>query len=149
MSLATTREELQEILSSHEFTRLYDFRVHSIDDGECTIEIPFNPKFVRPGGVISGPVYMAAADCAAWLAIMTKLGAKGAEMAVTVELKTNFLSGAREENVLCKAKVLKMGRRIIYCVAECTSLEGKLFTHHTVTYINPESSRHPHEAQEI
>jgi len=37
---------------------------------------------------------MAAADVAMWLAIMTRLGT--AEVAVTAEMKTNFLSGAME-----------------------------------------------------
>src|SRR6266568_2359184 len=65
---------------------------------------------------MSGQVFMAAADVAMWLAIMTKLGTS--EAAVTAEMKTNFLNGAREEDFLCQAKILKLGK-----------------THHTITYI--------------
>ncbi len=50
-------------------------------------------------------------------------------------MKTNFLSSAREEDFRCHAKVLKLGRRLVYGVAECTTLEGKLLTHNTITYI--------------
>jgi acyl-coenzyme A thioesterase PaaI-like protein len=45
------------------------------------------------------------------------------------------LNAAREEDILCHAKILKLGRRLVYGVAECTNLEGKLLTHHTMTYI--------------
>jgi acyl-coenzyme A thioesterase PaaI-like protein len=64
---------------------------------------------------------------------MTKLGKD--EKAVTAEMKTNFLNGARQEDILCHAKILKLGRRLIYGVGECTDVRGKLLTHHTITYI--------------
>lgn len=109
--------------------------MHSSGDGECTLLVPFRKDFERPGGVVAGPVFMAAADVAMWLAIITKLGA--ADGSVTAEMKTNFLNGAREEGFLCHAKILKLGRRLVYGVAECTNREGKLLTHHTITYIRP------------
>jgi acyl-coenzyme A thioesterase PaaI-like protein len=67
---------------------------------------------------------------------MTKLGKQ--EAAITAEMKTNFLNGARREDFLYRAKILKLGRRLIYGVAECVSVEGKLLTHHTITYIRPD-----------
>ena len=85
---------------------------------------------------MSGPVYMAAADTAMWLAIMTSLGRT--DMAVTVEMKTNFLRGAQGEDITCAAKVLRLGRRLIYGTAECLNAEGTLLAHHTLTYIRPD-----------
>jgi uncharacterized protein (TIGR00369 family) len=133
MPLATTESELQQILADVAFTRNYGFRLHCIGDGECAISVPFQPAFERPGGIVSGQVFMAAADVAVWLAIMTKLGTE--EPAVTVEMKTSFLNGARQEDFLCRAKILKLGKRLIYGTAECVNGEGKLLTHHTITYI--------------
>jgi len=124
---------LQRILTEVAFTRNYGFQLHSIGDGEYALAVPFQPAFERPGGVVSGQVFMAAADVAMWLAIMTKLGT--AEVAVTAEMKTNFLSGAREEDFLCQAKILKLGKRLVFGTAECVNREGKLLTHHTITYI--------------
>jgi len=57
-------------------------------------------------------VYMTAADVAMWLAIKTKLGLDDASL--TAEMKTNFLGSARQESIRCNAKVLKLGRRLIY-----------------------------------
>ena len=51
--------------------------------------------------------------------------------------ENQFLNGAREEDFLCHAKILKLGRRLVYGVAECTTREGKLLTHNTITYIRP------------
>ena len=136
MPLAVTDSELRELLSHVSFTRQFGFKLHSFNDGECTMLVPFQKGFERPGGVVSGQVYMAAADVAMWLAIMTRLGSS--DGSVTAEMKTNFLSGAREEDILCNARILKLGRRLIYGVAECTSMGGKLLTHHTITYIRSE-----------
>ena len=138
MAIAIQLAELQELLSQVSFSRQFGFRIHSFDDGECTLAVPFQKDFERPGGIVAGHVFMAAADIAMWLAIMTRLGRQ--EMAVTVEMKTNFLNGARQEDVLCRAKVLKLGRRLAYGVAECTNRDGKLLTHHTITYIRADQN---------
>jgi len=131
--LACSEEELERLLSEVPFTRSYGFRLHGIADGQCSIDVPFQEVFERPGGVVSGQVFMAAADVAMWLAIKTRLGL--ADASVTAEMKTNFLGGARREGFRCTAKVLKLGRRLIYGVAECVDGSGRLLAHHTVTYI--------------
>jgi uncharacterized protein (TIGR00369 family) len=133
MAIAVTEEELRRVLASAAFAHQFGFVLHSFDEDACTIRVPFRKDFERPGGIVCGPVFMAAADVAMWLAILTRLGV--ADGAVTVEMKTNFLSGAREEEFLCSAKVLKLGRRLVYGVAECSALDGRLLTHSTVTYI--------------
>jgi uncharacterized protein (TIGR00369 family) len=138
MTVACSEAELQELLAQVAFTRNFGFTLHEIDDGQCSIEVPFQPVFERPGGVVSGQVFMAAADVAMWLAIKTRLGL--ADSSVTAEMKTNFLGSARREGFRCTAKVLKLGRRLIYGVAECVNSEGRLLTHHTVSYIRAETS---------
>ena len=95
--------------------------------------MPFRRALERPGGTVNGPAFMAAADCAMWLAIKRHIGLE--HDAVTSELNTAFLNAARRETVYCTARVLKLGKRIIYGTAECHDRRGKLFTHHTVTYV--------------
>jgi uncharacterized protein (TIGR00369 family) len=137
MKPAVTEGELRQLLSEVAFTKSYGFQLHAIGDGECSIEVPFQEAFERPGGIVSGQVFMAAADVAMWLAIMTRLGI--GDRSVTAEMKTSFLNGARQEDFLCTAKILKLGRRLIYGVAECVNSEGKLLAHHTITYIRPDN----------
>lgn len=135
MPLAATEFELRRLLSQVGSTNHYGFQLHSFAEGECTLLVPFRRDFERPGGIVAGQTFMAAADVAMWLAIITKLGAS--DGSVTAEMKTNFLNGAREEDFLCHAKILKLGRRLVYGVAECANREGKLLTHNTITYIRP------------
>ena len=127
-----TRRELAALLARSRFLRGYGMRLHAVSDAACTLAVPFRRTFERPGGTVNGPVFMAAADCAMWLAIKRRIGIE--HDAVTAELNTAFLNAARRETVYCTARVLKMGKRTIFGIAECHDGRGRLFTHHTATY---------------
>ena len=124
---------LQGLIDKSKFIRHYGFRVVRSNADACTIELPHKPLLERPGGIINGPALMAAADCAMWLAIKARIGVEGD--ALTSELNTAFLAPAKGEHVYCTARILKMGRRRIYGVAECHGKKGNLFSHHTLTYV--------------
>jgi uncharacterized protein (TIGR00369 family) len=133
MAPACSADELQYLLDNVAFTRQLGLTLRSISAGQCTLDVPFQETFERPGALVSGQVFMAAADVAMWLAVKTCLGA--ADTSVTAEMTTSFLASARRKDFACTAKILKLGRRLIYGVVECADDEGRLLTHHTVTYI--------------
>jgi uncharacterized protein (TIGR00369 family) len=137
VALAVTDAELRALLGEIQFTRAYGFTLCAMEDGECTIEVPFQRAFERPGGIVSGQVFMAAADVAMWLAIITRLGK--ADISVTAQMTTAFLGAAREEKFRCTARILKLGRRLVYGVAESVGTDGRLLAHHTVTYARPKA----------
>ena len=143
MALAVTEAELHALLAGVAFTRQYGFRLHALADGECAIDVPFQEAFERPGALVSGQVFMAAADVAMWLALMTRLGKD--DRSVTTDLSTAFLSAARREDFRCRATILKLGRRQIYGIAECRAPDSRLLTHHTVTYSRAAPSAGPSE----
>ena len=126
---------LQKLLDRSRFLRPYGFKVVSVNNSKCTLELPHKAALERPGGIINGPALMAAADCAMWLAIKARIGVDND--ALTSELTTAFLAPAKGEHVYCTARILKMGRRRIYGVAECHGRKGNLFSHHTLTYVRP------------
>jgi len=130
------RAAAQKLIDRARFVSFHGFRVKSMGDGACTLELPHHKRLERPGGIINGPSLMAAADCAMWLAIKGRFGMD--YDALTSELNTAFLSPAKAEHVYCTARILKAGRRRIYGTAACHSRSGRLFTHHTVTYIRPD-----------
>ncbi len=120
------------MLDGHEFTSAYGFQVVSVGAGEATVRVPFMKRWERPGGILSGQVYMNAADCAMWLAI---LGSHGrGSITVTTELNTSFIAPAREEDITCTARILRNGRRLIHGLADCHGADGRLLSHHMVTY---------------
>lgn len=125
-------EELNSILEATPFLKSYGFNVETCATGECTVVVPFMHSFERPGGLVSGMLLMGAADVAMWLAIMTLRGTD--ERWVTSDMKTAFLRGAIEEDILCTALVLKPGKRNIYGTAECHGASSGLVSHHVLTY---------------
>ncbi len=123
--------ELNTVLSQSKFLQPYDFRVLTCALGECAMLLPFKQELERPGGIVSGMSLMGAADVAFWLAIMTLRGCE--EHWVTSDMKTAFLRSAREEDVICTAKVLKLGKKTVYGTAECSNGNTDLLTHHVLS----------------
>ena len=135
-SVQVTTDQLQQLLSHDTaFTKAYGFVVAAIGPGSCTLHVPHLAHFERPGGIVSGQVFMTAADVAMWLAIKTIRGLE--DPSVTSQMQTNFLRSARGEAFSCRAVVLNITRRTAFGAAECTSADGQLLTHHTLTYVIP------------
>jgi uncharacterized protein (TIGR00369 family) len=128
---AVTVDELNTLLGAHAFTRQLGATVTVIGDGECTLVVPWRREHDRPGGILSGQVYMHAADVAFWLAIKTRLGLD--DPSVTSSMNTAFLGAARQEPITCVARVRRLGGRLIYGEAECLA-GSRLVAHHTLTY---------------
>ena len=131
-----TIEQLQQLIDhGSAFTRAYGLVVTAAIDGSCTLSVPYHPNFDRPGGIVSGQVFMIAADVAMWLAIKTLRGID--DPSVTGHMTTDFLQSARGEAFKCVATVRKLGPRTAFGTAECLSLNGELLAHHTLTYVTP------------
>ena len=139
MRLAVSSSALDRLLARTPFTRAYGFRVAGLGAGECVIRVPFRARFERPGGIVSGQVFMTAADVAMWLAIKTVLGPH--DGSVTAGMTTTFLRPVRRRAFHCRARVLRLGRRLVYGVAESVAGDGALLAHHTLTYARSGSSR--------
>jgi acyl-coenzyme A thioesterase PaaI-like protein len=126
-------DELNAVLAATPFLRPHGFVVTACSSGECELRVPYDASQERPGGIISGMVIMGAADVALWLAIMTLRGLD--ERWVTSDMHTGFLRSGRAEDILCRATVLRIGRRSAYGVAESRGVgSGELLAHHTLRY---------------
>jgi acyl-coenzyme A thioesterase PaaI-like protein len=67
---------------------------------------------LRPGGTISGPTLMAAADVALYVAILGHIGI--VPLAVTTSLNINFLrKPAAGRRIIAKCQLLKTGRTLV------------------------------------
>jgi acyl-coenzyme A thioesterase PaaI-like protein len=132
-----TIAELNDVLAQTPFLQPYGFRVEAVEPGACTIRVPFRRALERPGGIVSGMTLMGAADVAMWLAIMTLRGTS--ERWVTSDMKTAFLKSAREEDIACKARILKPGKRTMYGSAECLGASAGLVAHHVLSYTRVET----------
>ncbi|MBL8472360.1 MAG: PaaI family thioesterase [Rhodocyclaceae bacterium] len=67
---------------------------------------------LRPGGTVSGPVMMAVADVAIYVAILGEIGI--VPLAVTTSLNVNFLrKPSADAAIVGECKLLKLGRSLV------------------------------------
>jgi len=84
----------------------------TIGDGTATVRHPVGMDELRPGGTVSGPVLMAVADVALYLAILGKIGI--IPLAVTTNLSINFLrKPSADRDILGVARLLKAGKVLV------------------------------------
>ena len=131
-SLQASVAELTAVLDRTAFLKPYGFKVQACALGECVLQVPFSTSLERPGGIVSGMTVMGAADVALWLAIMTHRGTE--EQWVTSDMKTAFLRSGRQEDFLCTARILKLGKRTAYGTVETVGHTSGLLAHHVLTY---------------
>jgi uncharacterized protein (TIGR00369 family) len=129
-----TVDDARRVLSSTGFGPWWGFEVTAVGPGFAEMRLPHRPELERPGGLLQGAGVMALSDTCFWLAAMTVIGEE--QMALTLEMKTNFLRGAKGD-VRCEARVLQAGRRVVYGEASCFDPSGARVSHHTLTYLLP------------
>jgi uncharacterized protein (TIGR00369 family) len=129
-------EMLQAALTSvfAEWVQRLDLRVLEARAGEVVLALPVTREHVHAGGVLCGQTMMAAADTAMVLAIMTKLG--GFRPMTTVQLQTSFLRPVSGASGACRvvARVLRMGRNLVFGEVQVINADDELAAHATTTY---------------
>lgn len=102
--------------------------------GEVRLALPISPKHVHGGGVLCGQSMMAAADTAMILAICTRLG--DFRPMTTVQLQTSFLRPVPGDSGVASvvARVLRMGKKIVFGEIHISNAQGQLAAHATCTY---------------
>ncbi|MFG2717864.1 PaaI family thioesterase [Streptomyces sp. NPDC048416] len=124
----------QAVLDNSPFGPWWGFRVDGVTEGWARVSLPRRPELFRPGGVLQGGCAMTLADVTCWIAIMSLAGED--DPSVTQQMTTTFLGPARTD-LVCESRIVRSGRLIVYGTAETTDTEGKLVSHHTLTYIRP------------
>lgn len=119
------------------FFNEFGFQVESVSDGGGVARFVYDERWTRPYKIINGGTLMALADVAVYLAIFGRLGI--VPLAVTNELKMNFLRPAIGGDVLATAELLKVGRRVAYGSVDLY-MDGnpdRLVAHATSSYVLP------------
>jgi uncharacterized protein (TIGR00369 family) len=116
------------------WVRDLDLRVIEARAGEVTLALPVTSRHVHEGGVLCGQTMMAAADTAMVLAVMTKLG--GFKPMTTVQLQTSFLRQVAGTSGSARviARVLRMGRNLVFGEIQILNADDDLAAHATTTY---------------
>jgi uncharacterized protein (TIGR00369 family) len=85
-------------------------QVESIEGDTLVMFQSIESRNSRPGGTINGPTMMALADNAAWVVILAHIGP--VLLAVTTSLHIDFLRKPDMSDLMARAKLIKLGRRL-------------------------------------
>jgi uncharacterized protein (TIGR00369 family) len=137
MTPKLTAEELSAFLDEVFPQVRGEMLVESVGPMTARLRMPIAERHLRPGGTVSGPSMFTLADCAFYVATMAMIGREA--LTVTTSLTINFLSKPPAADLVCEARILKLGR--VLSVGEATIWsEGRQdgpVAHASVTYAIP------------
>lgn len=116
--------------------------VDALGERSATVRHAIGFDELRPGGTVSGPVLMAVADVALYVAILGEIGLVA--LAVTTSLTINFLrKPSAERDIIGVCKLLKVGRSLIVGeVSLYSEGDSQPVAHVVGTYSVPPSKKH-------
>lgn len=88
------------------------FVFEQIESGRVSVRLPANPRIARTGGMICGQALMALADTMMVFAVASRVG--GFVDMATVGQTASFFRAAAGGDLVCKARILKMGRTLAF-----------------------------------
>lgn len=111
--------------------------IEAFQDGIAHVRMGQVPAMVRPGGTVSGPAMFKLADFSVYVAILGHLGEAGLQ-AVTTSMTMNFLSRPAPADIIARARLIKVGRRLAVADVELYA-DGRadMVAHTTGTYALP------------
>ncbi len=86
------------------------FTVTAVEPGAVTMTFDPSERHLRPGGTVSGPAMFALADVCAYAAVLAHIGPVA--LAVTTSLNINFLRLPKPQAIVCRCRILKLGKRL-------------------------------------
>jgi acyl-coenzyme A thioesterase PaaI-like protein len=111
--------------------------VEEVGDRSATVSHPIGPAQLRPGDTVSGPLLMAVADVALYVAILSTIGL--VPLAVTTSLTINFLRKPSARNpIVGVCRLMKVGRILVVGeVALYSDRKEDMVAHAVGTYSIP------------
>jgi acyl-coenzyme A thioesterase PaaI-like protein len=107
--MTATKEQLVAFMAA-EFPQSR-CEVDTVGADRATVSRRIGPDDLRPGGTVSGPVLMAVADVALYVAILGRIGI--VPLAVTTSLTVNFLrKPSAEARIIAECTLMKTGRTL-------------------------------------
>ena len=101
------KDEIIEFMAS-EFPQS-SVKIVAVGNQGSTVKQEIGTDHLRPGGTVSGPVLMAVADVALYVAIIGEIGL--VPLAVTTSLNINFLrKPSSERDIIGVCRLLKLGK---------------------------------------
>jgi len=113
-----------------------DYAIEEVGPMSATVRLNYHPDHLRPGGTISGPSMFALCDLALYVAVLHEIGR--VKLAVTTNVSINFLRKPEPSDLIGRAKLMKLGKRLaVGEVALFSPGREDMVAHATGTYSIP------------
>ena len=120
----TTKDDIVEFFN-REFPQ-NTCLIQEVGDRTATILQPIAESHLRPGQTVSGPVLMAVADIALYVAILATIGI--VPLAVTTNLSINFLrKPSSDRPIIGVGKLIEVGRALVVGEVSLYSDQGSTY----------------------
>jgi uncharacterized protein (TIGR00369 family) len=114
-------DEIQRIFRAARFISDLGIELESVGEGECVTTLDLKDRHLQQDGYVHSGVHATIADHTAGVAAATLLRER--QMVLSVEFKINLLRPARGERLICRAEVLKPGRRFSVVESEVSCVD--------------------------
>lgn len=131
-----TPQQIQNLLREYQLDHEGHISIEALGKKSARARFHVGKKHLRPGDTVSGPTLMALADVAMYAALLGEIGL--VPLAVTINLNINFLRKPEQKDVIGKAKLLKIGKRLaVGEVSLYSEGDSQPVAHVTCTYSIP------------
>jgi len=121
-----------EVVKTTPYLKLLGIELVEITEEKAVMSLEMQEKLRQPYGLLHGGATASLIDTAMAFAVIAALGTE--DKATTVDLTVQYLRPHTEGKVVCTAKVLRAGKRLLFLSAEVVNEQGKLTATALSTY---------------
>lgn len=121
-----------EVFRRVPYIKLLGMELVDIKTGEAVLRLKVHDQLRQPHGLLHGGATASLIDTATAFAVVSNLADD--EKASTVDLTVHYLRPVFEGEIICTARVVRAGRRLLTVSAEVVNAEGKLIATALSTY---------------
>jgi acyl-CoA thioesterase len=121
-----------EVVKTTPYLKLLGIELIEITEEKAVMSLEMQEKLRQPYGLLHGGATASLIDTAMAFAVVAALGAE--DKATTVDLTVQYLRPHTAGKVLCTAKVLRAGKRLLFLSAEVVNEQGKMIATALSTY---------------
>jgi len=123
-----SREIMLKKAGQLQFYGLIGLEILDAAPGRSTSRVTWRPDLTQPAGLMHGGVIAALVDTGMAYALLLcdelrELRARGGSL-VSVDLRVKYLRPVSKGSVVCEARLVRMGRRVVHADAVVTNEQG-------------------------
>ena len=121
-----------EVVKNTPYLKLLGIELLELDAEKAVMSLKMQEKLRQPHGLLHGGATASIIDTAMAFAVVTCLTKE--EKASTVDLTVQYLRPHTDGKIICTAKILRAGKRLLFVSAEVVNEQGKLIATALSTY---------------